>query len=367
MRDRARFLLSTALVLAVVSAALPAAAQDSGQLAGELLKTGLAEMAAKRYDKACPLLLKSYRAEQRAETLFNLARCEEDRGRVATAAARYDEYFAVVATLTPAEQAAERQRQTEAGGRRPALDAVIPTVKLILPADAPEGTRVTRVPLDGGDPVDMAVGVALPLDPGDHVISTQVSDGPRTDKAFRVNRGDRNKEVKLTVTLGNLSGRVSWATAPRATALPPVDPGTSAWRISAITIGAVGVAGILAGFITGAVTLAQKSVIAANCAQVTDPKTMMMMPQVCNPVGVSAANTAHTWGLASTATFIAGGALLATGIILYVTEPAPPRLQGALPAQPATGALSPIRRSWVTLGVASADAHGATVGAAWSW
>ena len=51
--------------------------------------------------------------------------------------------------------------------------------------------------------------------------------------------------------------------------------------------------------------------------------------------------------------FIAGGTLLATGIILYVTEPAPPRLQGT--------------RRGLSVGVASTGPRGATVGVRWTW
>ena len=40
--------------------------------------------------RSCPELRASYRDDPRAQTLFDLARCEEKAGRIATAAATYD-------------------------------------------------------------------------------------------------------------------------------------------------------------------------------------------------------------------------------------------------------------------------------------
>jgi hypothetical protein len=206
-------------------------------------------------------------------------------------------------------------------------------VKLIIPASAPDGTRVTRVPRDGGPPVEMAVGVPLPIDPGKHVISTEAPGGARWDGTFIVKRGERNRSIELTVlpaSASNRAARFGAPVSPVTSGLPPLDPGPSAWRISAYTLGGVGIAGLLLGAITGAITWGQKSVVSANCTE--PPSDAMPMPRLCNDKGAQAADLAHTLGLVSTVSFIAGGLLTATGITLFFTEPAPPKLRGSVPS-----------------------------------
>jgi len=359
MRARVRLVPSAAFALVALLAALPAAA-DQGSAAEETLKRGLTELAAKHTDQAqalleqaCTDLYKAYREEQRPQSLFNLAICEEARDNFATAAARYDEYFALMDRLSDPERAAELSRQKEAASRRQAIEPFIPTVTLVLPSDTPEGTRVMRI-RKGGEQEEMSVGVPLRLDPGTHTVATQVGDGPRAETVFTVGKGDKNKLVKLRFVLGDPSSRQvqpGRPTSPVSSALPPLDPGITGWRATAYTMGAVGIAGVLLGVVSGAITWAQKSVIDGNC--LVTASASMMTPPICNATGQGAADTAHTWGEVSTPAFIAGGALVATGIILYVTEPAPPKLQGML------------RR--LSVGVAGVDHHGASMGVGWAW
>jgi hypothetical protein len=347
----ARRAAPAALALALLAAALPAAADPpspDAQLASgkDLLKTG-------QYDAACPMLEASYKNGHRPEALYDLAVCEEGRGHVATAAVDYNAYFALYDRLSVAEQNEERPRMQDAARRREALEPRIPTIKLILDAAAPDGTKVTRFPKGGGDPVEMSVGVPLPVDPGEYQVATQVPGGPRYDQQFTVKPGDKDRPIKLKFVMPDpyaAGTRYGATSQPIAPPLPPLEPGISAWRVSAYTIGGIGVAGILVGIISGAITWGQKGTVSGNC---TPPPTDPMTTRLCNQSGEGAADTAHTWGLVSTVTFIAGGALLATGIILLVTEPAPPKLQGSLRGP--------------FIGVTSVDPHGATFGARWAW
>src|SRR5262245_55645413 len=138
MRVRVRFLLQGALLLSALAAAGGAAADGPPAprvSAAQLFKDGSELLEQKRYDQACPLLEKGLAAPDghRSETLFHLARCEEERGNIATAAAHYDDYFILVAALSQAEQRVELQRQQEAARRRQRLDPDIPTITLVLP------------------------------------------------------------------------------------------------------------------------------------------------------------------------------------------------------------------------------------------
>jgi hypothetical protein len=113
--------------------------------------------------------------------------------------------------------------------------------------------------------------------------------------------------------------------------LPPLEPRTSGRRVAAYVTGGLGIAGVLVSVVTGAITWGQKGPISDNCNT--------GMPRICNQAGQSAADTAKTLGLTSTVSLVAGGVLLLTGVILYVTEPTPTRLGQASPRF--TMALSP--------------------------
>jgi hypothetical protein len=285
------------------------------------------DLEAGRYAQACPALRKILRQDSRPKTLFYLAECEEKWGRIATAAVHYDDYLAMYDGLSPSEQKEEQKREEQAAARREALEKKIPRVMLRLPRDAPASTRVLRTPPDGGEPVGVAVGVPLPIDPGKHVISTEVPGRPRMDKNFTVREGE-SKVVELEVAPASSSVQPTRRASPLQpvpTVLPPLDPGTPPRRIAAYTLGGVGVVGILGGVVTGAITWAQKGPIEGNC-----------LGRICNETGVGAKDTAKVTGIISTVAFPVGIAALGAGVLLYVTEPAPARL-GGMPAGPRVG------------------------------
>lgn len=294
-----------------------ASADEGAQPEASELAQAMSDLEAGRYAQACPALQKVLRQDPKAKTLFYLAECEEKRGRLATAAVHYDDYLAMYDGLPPSEQKEEQKREEQAAARRQALEKRIPRVTLKLPSDAPASTLVVRTPPDGGNPVQVVVGVPLPVDPGKHVISTEVPGRPRVDKSFTVNEGE-TKLVELEVARAELSlqpTRKATPLQPVPSLLPPLDPGTSPRRVAAYALGGVGVLGILGGVVTGAITWAQKGPIAENC-----------QGRICNEAGVSAKETAATTGIISTVSFPVGLAALGAGVLLYVTEPAPSRL-----------------------------------------
>lgn len=334
-----------ALVAALLSSAAPALA-DEVQSAEALFQAGMSDMQNKRFVTACPALRKSYRAEPRAATLFYLAECEQGAGRLATAAATYDEYLERFDRLSATEQKQETDRENLASSRREALEKDLPFVKLSIPASAPDGTRVTRIPQGGGEPVVVALNVPLPLDPGEHVISTEAPGRPRLDKRFFIQKGER-KNITLDLSPPTVESakqvRFGAPLAPVPSFLPPLNPGISARRVMAYTLGGIGVAGVLAGVVTGAVTLAQKRTITENCTEL----------KLCNPAGESAKNTAKTLGIVSTASFIVGAAGLATGVVLYFTEPPPPKFS--------------MKPRNLTVGVGNAGPASASMELQWNW
>jgi hypothetical protein len=155
--------LSAGVVLAVLL--VPGAARaDEASAAAALFDQGLAEMQAGRYDTGCPALAESQRLDPRPGVVFTLAECEARWGRIASAVAHYEDYLRAYRALAPEKQLAQHARASIAEKQRAALAPDVPTLRLELPDDAPEGMRVLRdgVPLGVG-----SLGRALPIDPGE--------------------------------------------------------------------------------------------------------------------------------------------------------------------------------------------------------
>lgn len=300
------------------------AVADDETSAATLYASGMKDLAEKRYATACPALRKSFQLDARPETLFHLAECEEVAGHITSAAVAYDDYLALYERISPTEQNDERSRMRDAVRRREKLEPDIPKVTFKLPGTVPDGYRVIRRTKIGGETVDVAVGVPLPIDPGEHFVSTQAPDRATWEKRFFIHRGDKiTVELEFAPPDKAKALRFSQPIQPVPNMLPPLEPRTSGRRIAAYVTGGLGIAGLLVSVVTGAITWGQKGVITDNCNVAT--------PRICNEKGQTASDTAKTLGTISTVTIVAGGVLLATGVILYVTEPAPTRLGQAPP------------------------------------
>src|SRR5262249_54769997 len=156
----------------------------------------------------------------------------------------------------------------------------IPMLTLALPPSAPRDARVRR---DGVELSAAALGVALPIDPGEHTVVVEAPGRRPSEQRFTVDRGQR-KTVELTLGGAASAGPAptSSPTTPEAPSTPAAAPG-QAQRIAAFATGGVGAAGLIVGAVTGGLTLAKKGVIEKNCDGVQ-----------CNHEGKLAADSAKT-------------------------------------------------------------------------
>jgi hypothetical protein len=312
--------VAVALASALFSAHRMVAAEEPSAQA--LLDAGKAALAEKRYAAACAALRQSFRVEARAETLFELARCEDRSGRLTSAAFAYEDYLALYDRLSEPERRAEQKlgRERQAIERKEAIRKRVPVVTFKLRGEV-EGVRVTRR-LAGGEEVDVALGLPLPIDPGEHFVATSAPDRARWEKRFFVAEAEQ-RVIELEIAPPDKASglRFSRPIAPVPNLLPSLDPGPSAQRVSAFAVGGVGVATLIVGAVSGAVAWGQKGAIADNCKD-----------QLCNLDGQRAADRAKLFGVVSTVSFVVGGLALAGGVLLYVTEPGRPKL-GAVPGR----------------------------------
>ena len=259
-------------------------------------------MKAEHYAVACPMLAESYRLDPHAGGLFTLAECENQWGKTASAIADYDGFLALMNGLPPRDKARQADRAKVAAEKRAALAREVPSVTLSLEADVPPGSTVT---IDGRAVPPKSLAALIPLDPGDHLVSVEAPDGRKADQ--HVTLAPRDARA-LTLAL---PPPVAAAAKAAGTAPPTVDPGASR-RVPALVTAGVGAAAVVAGGVMGAIVLAQKSSIDANCPT----------PTTCASSGdASSANGARTLGWASTGALIGGGALLGAAAVLWFTRP----------------------------------------------
>ncbi len=333
--------LAAVSALAIWSLAIPARAQDA-TAAKALFDKGLSSMQAERYREGCPSIEESYKLDPRPGTLFTLAECENKRGRLATAVARYDEYLAMYARMTEQQRDKQGDREQLVRDQKLALRAQVPELILLLPPDAPMGTVVNR---DGVALAATEIGRSISIDAGEYLVTTQAPDRVVTELRVELGNGDKKR---ITLAVDNVTPSpkptlvpVPTSQIPRATT---VAQGISRRRAGAYGALGVGITGLVLGGVMGGLTLAKKSEIDKNCNFPTDPKG-------CNDAGIAGIDSAKTLALVSTVGFGIGAAGVVAGVVLLITEP-----------KRAVGAPRSLRA-----GVLSAGRDGATVGIKGAW
>ncbi len=317
--------------------------------ADALFNKGLSDMEAGRYETACPALKESQRLDPRPGTLFTLAECEAKGGMFASAVAHYEDYLRQFARLTPAKKVAQGGREKISAAQKAALVPLVPYVTLALPKAAPSGTSVKWDSLTLNQP---ALGIPLPVNPGEHVATTQIPGGPAHEQRVSIQKGEK-KQVELEIDLGVSQAEPAPATPRAATVSDSKTVGSTnlsaggdatgrsssrrTWTYVAAGVGGVGIA---IGAVSGVLVLSKKSTIEDNCVDT-----------LCNSTGKEAADSAKTLGLVSTIGFGVGAAGLATAAVLLITRPSATTVGRATAWTPvvsegAGGVVMGVQRQW---------------------
>ena len=181
-----------------------------------------------------------------------------------------------------------------------------------LAPDAPAGTRVSR---DGLALTGTTLAAGVPVDPGEHVIRTELPDGRATEARVWI-RGrraavDRRAAPRRDRDACSPSAPPApVASSPPAPASPSAPPPSHAgWTYAAAGVGAAAV--VVAG-ITGGIALGQKLIRVPVCDDAGVCATQR---------GVDAGNEARAMANVETGALVVGGVALAAAIVLWLTEP----------------------------------------------
>ena len=279
-------------LVAFVSAfvlATPVRAQANDAAAAEaLFEAGREAMAREDYAAACRNFEDSHKLDPAIGTIFNLANCEERRGRLASAWQRFTE----VAQELPDTD----DRRVIALERAEALKGRLPYLTLRFGSGVPSDAHVAR---DGIAIGAAGLGVPLPVDPGEHEIV--VSAAGRRDKAYRVSLALAERK-ELVVTAGEPLS-VAPSEAPRT---PESRDDTKGPPLVGYVLVGVGVVGVAVGAVTGVMALDRKRTMKDDGC---DPDGNTCRTET----GVDAASSGEILATTSTIAFAVGGVSLGVG------------------------------------------------------
>lgn len=276
-------------------AAAPAAARAEPPVeapleaqAEDLFRQARDAMENRQYAKALDLLRESHAAAPGRGKLLNMAICEEELGRFASAWRHVRE---VLDQLPPGDE-----RRPIAERRLAALAPRIPHVRIEVSLGAPPGLRVA---LDG-EPA--AQGKDLPVDPGKHTVTATAADGSVRDFVVTAEEG---KRTTARVTAG--------AAAVAGDGVPSAEDASgvlSGRKVAGIAFGAAGLVGIAVSGALGLDALSKKDRSDVTCGE-----------DGCDAAGYVTRRASIASARAATGTFVAGVAAAAGGAILFATTP----------------------------------------------
>ncbi len=283
------------LVLGSVLVAGRAFAQ-TGTLAESLFRDARVAMRAGDAERACPLFAESYRLDATHGTLFNLAVCEEARGRLASAWAA----FRKLVDVAPPED----ERVVEASSHLASLEARVPRLRIVLsePLPADHALELDGVTLGPG-----ALQGLLRVDPGKHTLRVTFGDEPVRSRVLEVGVGEMlTYEVEPVVVPPRSESAPSTARAAAPEPRRRVEHrASSTTKVAAYTALGLGGAGLGASLVLGALAMRSRDVTKVHCPE-----------RLCDAEGMAAGERGAKYASLATAGAVAGLVGVATGGLL---------------------------------------------------
>jgi hypothetical protein len=322
--------LSAALAICVLASAGKARAQSAQDKAAAevLFEDGKDLMRQKKFGLACPKFAESNRLDTGLGTMLWLADCYDKNGQSASAWGEFREAMDIAARTHDAREKVARDRANR-------LEPTLSRMAIVVgPGSMASGMVVKR---DGVEVGQTLWGEAVPGDPGSHTITVTAPKKRPWETSVLVLRGVK----KLDVTVPPLEDLPVSATPPP---LPPYTPGddtgqnpppppprsTSNGTVQRVTggiIGGLGVAGIGAG--VGLYLYANQQVTNSD-AKGNKCTGGGFDTQGCVPGAAADRVHAQNATTGEIISFVGGGVLILTGVVLIVVAPSGSRSSARL-------------------------------------
>lgn len=302
--------LAIALTFGGLSAARGQTSASDKAAAEALFDQGIELLKAGSYADACDRLESSQRIDPGVGTLLYLGECYEKLGRTASAWATFREAASAADVAGQADRAqigTERARKLE-----PRL------LRLTLEPD-PELGEVdgVEVLMDGRAVSPALWGTPVPVDPGERELEVRAP-GYEPFRTTVTCEGEGSSEsVRLPMltpspgSAGEPQESPSSGTAQAQVTLEDTPSDGSAQRTGGLVLAGLGVVGIGVGSYFGLRALSKENAAEDSCSG----------NRCSAPEGVDRTNEALSAARISNVAFIAGGAALAGGVVLYLTAP----------------------------------------------
>lgn len=310
-RALGKVLRSALTCLSLVLRPAPASADegaDEGALAEALFREGQQLMAQKNYEQACPKLAESQRLDPSTGTLLNLAVCHESQGKLASAWKEFN------AAVVAARRDQRQDRVDFAKQRIASIEPRLSRVTVVVPSE--HEVSGVEIQVDSIELKRPAWGVPLPLDPGSHEITAQAPGRQTWSFHFEVKQGPHSQTINVPALelapepaepVGQTDASGHYDPGPEDQS--PSRGGTQ--RVVALSLGGAGIVGLVVGSAFGVVALDKFGQSNETGCDGND----------CDAAGSALRNDARAAGDIATVGVIAGGVLLATGVVLFLSAP----------------------------------------------
>jgi len=338
-----RTITRIAPALAVFAVALRANADPADEKAAAqvLFDEGRALVDRGDFDGACPKFAESQRIDPGLGTMLWLADCYENSGKTASA---WGAFMAAAGTAALRHD----EREKVARERAAHLEPKLVRLRIGIPADLPAGLVIRR---DGMTLGNAEWDVAVPVDPGTHVVTATAPGRSPWSTSIRVEVDDRLAAVAVPTLEPVPSAATKLLRTAAAEAAEPVEPagnngGTSRsdgslQRTAGLGVAGAGVAAPLAGAF---VSLRAKATYDESNAGTTPH---CLPDNECDAAGKAYRSDAESLATVATVAMTAGLVGAVGGAVLYFTAPsAAPRAVALAPSNGFAGGTVRVRWEW---------------------
>lgn len=295
-RARRAVVLSVAVALAGSSQLLArhASAQSSeATLAQSLFEDAKRLKAEKKYDQACPKFTESYRLDPAAGTLLNLAVCNEEWGKTATAWAQYKD------SISQARKDRREDREKYASERVSVLEPKLSHLTMTTVAGA--ATAGMEIEIDHTKLGATILGSSLPVDPGPHRITvTQPGKKPWTT-SIEIGAEADKKSIEIPAL----------EDAPKEAPPPTTPTGPQRDYTPTYVVAGIGAGLVAIGIFTGIEATTTWSTRNSLCPG----------DQCTSTAGTSEDKTSRNWALATDVLLGVGAGFGLVSLYMYLVDP----------------------------------------------
>lgn len=289
--------------LAAPAIAFAQATPEELAAARQLFNEGKELEKQKSYEGAIEKFKKVAGVKMTPQVRFHIALCEENLGHLVEAI----NGFALAAEEARRAGSTATEVAENAPKRAEALRGRVPTLRL----DVTGKVITSKILLDGAPVAASQLGVAMPIDPGEHAVEVQDAAGKATfHKGLKL--AEKAAE-RLEVTVND----VAVASAPAGAAPAPLPPPSERSRAPVFLAGGIGVASLIASGVFFGLRAGTISTVAASCA---DPVNYTGCKDTADTRAAMASGKTY-----STITGVTLGVGLAglgaAGILWFVTSP----------------------------------------------